>query len=155
MIENVLLAVGNAMMGDDGAGPLLAEKLTMTPVPGWAVIDGGSIPENFADQVIALNPRRVVIVDAAEMSLEAGEIRVVDPQCIAELFFMTTHNLPISFLMERLGEQVPEVVFVGIQPAVVAYGFPMMEPVQKAVELLYQRILSGQGLDQMACLMSV
>jgi hydrogenase 3 maturation protease len=154
MIENVLLAVGNSMMGDDGAGPLLAEKLIADPVAGWTVIDGGSVPENFADQVMALRPRRVVIVDAADMSLQPGEIRIVDAACMAEMFFMTTHNLPVSFLIERLEEEVAEVVFVGIQPAVVAYGFPMMEPVRQAVETLCQRIRSGQELDQLECLVA-
>lgn len=154
MTDNVVLAVGNSMMGDDGAGPLLAEMLGHSPVAGWAVIDGGSAPENYAHQVIALSPRRVVVVDAADMGIAPGEIRIVDDRCIADMFFMTTHNLPISFLMERLREEVEEVVFVGIQPAVVAYGFPMMDVVKQAVENLYARIWSGQGLNEVECLVA-
>ncbi len=34
------------MMGDDGAGPLLAEKCAAAPQGNWEVIDGGSAPEN-------------------------------------------------------------------------------------------------------------
>lgn len=154
MTENVLLAVGNGMMGDDGAGPLLAEMLARRPATGWSVIDGGSAPENYVHQVLALSPRRVVIVDAADMGLAPGEIRIVDERCIAEMFFMTTHNLPISFLIERLREVVSEVVFVGIQPAVVAYGFPMMDSVKQAVEAVFGRLHSGQGLDQLECLVA-
>jgi hydrogenase 3 maturation protease len=155
MTDTVLLAVGNSMMGDDGAGPLLVEMLERDPVPDWVVIDGGSAPENYAHQVLALAPRRVVIVDAADMGLNAGEIRIVDEKCIAEMFFMTTHNLPISFLIERLREQVSEVVFLGIQPAVVAYGFPLMDVVRQAVENVFERIRSGQGLDTIECLVAV
>ena len=40
--KRVILTVGNSLMGDDGAGPLLAELLESEPAPGWAVIDGGS-----------------------------------------------------------------------------------------------------------------
>lgn len=29
---NVVLTVGNSMMGDDGAGPLLAEMMAETPI---------------------------------------------------------------------------------------------------------------------------
>jgi hydrogenase 3 maturation protease len=154
MVENVLLAVGNSMMGDDGAGPLLAEMLQQQPLAGWAVIDGGSAPENHAHEVLALAPRRVVIVDAADMGLAPGEIRIVDERCIAEMFFMTTHNLPISFLIERLREQVEEVVFIGIQPAVVAYSFPMMDVVKQAVEVLFSRLQSGQELDGLECMVA-
>ena len=45
MVKTVVLAVGNSMMGDDGAGPLLAELMTQSPIPGWEVVDGGSAPE--------------------------------------------------------------------------------------------------------------
>ncbi len=40
-MTDVLLCVGNSMMGDDGAGPLLAEMCTANPVGEWVVIDGG------------------------------------------------------------------------------------------------------------------
>lgn len=152
--ENLLLAVGNDMMGDDGAGPYLVELLAQKPAEGWSVINGGSAPENYAHQVRELAPRRVVIVDATDMGLAPGDIRVVDERCIADMFIMTTHSLPISFLIERLRESVDEVVFVGIQPAVVAYAFPMMEVVRQAVEQLHERLCSGQGLDGLECLVA-
>ena len=41
-MTDVLLCVGNSMMGDDGAGPLLAEKCAAAPKGNWVVIDGGS-----------------------------------------------------------------------------------------------------------------
>lgn len=44
-MTDVLLCVGNSMMGDDGAGPLLAEKCAAAPKGNWVVIDGGSAPE--------------------------------------------------------------------------------------------------------------
>ena len=44
-MTDVLLCVGNSMMGDDGAGPLLAEKCAAAPKGHWVVIDGGSAPE--------------------------------------------------------------------------------------------------------------
>lgn len=44
-MTDVLLCVGNSMMGDDGAGPLLAELCAANPPGNWVVIDGGSAPE--------------------------------------------------------------------------------------------------------------
>ncbi|MFQ8190142.1 hydrogenase maturation peptidase HycI, partial [Klebsiella pneumoniae] len=40
-MTDVLLCVGNSMMGDDGAGPLLAEMCAANPAGQWVVIDGG------------------------------------------------------------------------------------------------------------------
>lgn len=40
-MNRLVIAVGNEMMGDDGAGPLLARLMEENPIPGWEVIDGG------------------------------------------------------------------------------------------------------------------
>ena len=37
-MTDVLLCVGNSMMGDDGAGPLLAEKCAAAPKGNWVVM---------------------------------------------------------------------------------------------------------------------
>jgi hydrogenase 3 maturation protease len=142
---SVVLTVGNSMMGDDGAGPLMAELMEQQPIAGWAVINGGSAPENVVHQVRALRPQRVVVIDAADMSLSPGEIRLIDPATIADMFIMSTHNLPLSFVIDQLKEEIAEVWFVGIQPDVVAFYFPMTEPVKQAVHTLYQRLGHWQG----------
>ncbi|MDR3410333.1 MAG: hydrogenase maturation peptidase HycI [Formivibrio sp.] len=140
---NVILTVGNSMMGDDGAGPLLAELMTKTPVENWMVIDGGSMPENVSHEVETLSAQRVVVVDAADMGLTPGEVRLIDDASIADLFIMTTHNLPLSFLIERLREMVPEVLFLGIQPDIVAFHFPMTDSVRLAVETVHSNLCAG------------
>lgn len=101
-MTDVLLCVGNSMMGDDGAGPLLAEMCAANPVGEWVVIDGGSAPENDIVAIRELRPERLLIVDATDMGLNPGEIRIVDPDNIAEMFMMTTHNMPLNYLIDQL-----------------------------------------------------
>jgi hydrogenase 3 maturation protease len=137
---NVILAVGNSMMGDDGAGPLLAELMEQRPLDGWVAINGGSAPENVVHQVRALRPKRVVVVDATDMGLAPGEIRIVDPDDIAEMFIMSTHNMPLNFMIDQLREEIDEVTFLGIQPDLVAFYFPMTESVTQAVQAIYRRL---------------
>ncbi|HHH0289547.1 TPA: hydrogenase maturation peptidase HycI, partial [Yersinia enterocolitica] len=144
-VTNVVLTVGNSMMGDDGAGPLLAERMTEPPLAGWQVIDGGSAPENVVHRIRALQPTRLIIVDAADMELSPGEIRIIDPEKIAEMFIMSTHNLPLNFLIDQLKEDISEVIFVGIQPTLVAFYFPMTDVVKQAVETLYQQLPHWHG----------
>ncbi|RLM23892.1 hydrogenase maturation peptidase HycI [Brenneria alni] len=143
--ENIVLTVGNSMMGDDGAGPRLAEHMTQNPVAGWSVIDGGAIPENAAHRLRTLRPKRLLVVDAADMGLAPGEIRIVDPQRIAEDLLMNTHNLPLNFLIEQLQQDIPEVIFIGIQPALVAFYYPLSAEVEQAVDLIHQRLAGWQG----------
>lgn len=145
-MTDVLLCVGNSMMGDDGAGPLLAETCAANPTGGWVVIDGGSAPENDVVAIRELRPDRLLIVDATDMGLSPGEIRIVDPDDIAEMFMMTTHNMPLNYLIEQLKEDVGEVIFLGIQPDIVGFYYPMTEPIKDAVAEVYRRLNGWQGL---------
>ncbi|MCL5500908.1 hydrogenase maturation peptidase HycI [Escherichia coli] len=144
-MTDVLLCVGNSMMGDDGAGPLLAEMCTANPTGNWQVIDGGSAPENDVVAIRELRPDRLLIVDATDMGLNPGEIRIVDPDDIAEMFLMTTHNMPLNYLIDQLKEDVGEVIFLGIQPDIVGFYYPMTTPVKEAVETIYARLATWQG----------
>lgn len=148
-MSGVVLTVGNEMMGDDGAGPLLATLLEREPAAGWHVIDGGSAPENVLQQVLGLRPERVLVVDAADMGIDPGKVCLVDDRAIASLYMVTTHNLPLSFLIERLREEVPEVLFLGIQPDLVAFGFPMSGAVREAVEDLHVHLREGFDIPEL------
>nr|WP_269846410.1 hydrogenase maturation peptidase HycI [Shimwellia pseudoproteus] len=139
------MCVGNSMMGDDGAGPLLAEMCQANPQGEWVVIDGGSAPENDIVAIRELKPQRLLVVDATDMGLNPGEIRIIDPDDIAEMFMMTTHNMPLNYLIDQLKEDVGTVIFVGIQPDIVGFYYPMTAPIKQAVETVYQRLAGWQG----------
>ncbi|MDT3413521.1 hydrogenase maturation peptidase HycI [Kosakonia cowanii] len=151
-MTDVLLCVGNSMMGDDGAGPLLAEMCAAKPAGEWRVIDGGSAPESDVAAIRDLRPARLLLVDATDMGLNPGEIRVVNPDDIAEMFMMTTHNMPLNYLIDQLKEDVGEVIFLGIQPDIVGFYYPMTPPVKAAVETIYQRLEGWQGQGGFATL---
>lgn len=143
MSGGLVLTVGNTLMGDDGAGPLLAELLENEPAPGWTVIDGGSTPENVTHSVRAAAPRRVLLVDAADMRLPPGSICRIDAADVARQFLITTHAIPLDILITSLLETVAEVVFVGIQPAVVTFYGDMTPKVKTAVEGLHRSLTLG------------
>lgn len=142
-MTDIVFTVGNSLMGDDGAGPLLAEKLEREPAAGWQVIDGGSAPENVMHAVRAAAPDRVLLVDAAEMGLPPGSIRRIDPGMVADRFLIDTHAIPLDFLIASLGETVGEVIFVGIQPARVAFYEDMTPAVTAAVGHLHRGLAGG------------
>lgn len=143
-MTDIVLTVGNTLMGDDGAGPLLAELLERAPAPGWEVIDGGSAPENVTHLVRAAAPDRVLLVDAADMGLPEGSIRRIDPGLVADRFLIDTHAIPLDFLISSLEESVREVVFVGIQPKRVAFYEDMTPAVRAAVVDLHGRLAAGE-----------
>jgi hydrogenase 3 maturation protease len=143
-VTGIVFTVGNDMRGDDGAGPLLAKLLEADPAPGWIAIDGGAEPENLTYAVRGAAPRRVLVVDAADMGLAPGEIRFIDEARVTRHFLLTTHTLPLTFLIASLRETIPEIVFLGIQPADIRFLAPMTEPVRRAVEDLHRALVAGR-----------
>ena len=141
---NLLLAVGNEMMGDDAAGPLLAQKMRAHPVDDWAVFNGGSAPENHLHKIRTLAPSYVLIVDASDMDLKPGEIRRIPADRIDDPFLMTTHTLPLSYLIHALEEFVPSGEMLGIQPEIVAFGYPLSQSVVHAIDRVYESLKNNK-----------
>ena len=79
------------------------------------------------------------------MGLNPGEIRIIDPDDIAEMFMMTTHNMPLNYLVDQLKDDVGEVIFLGIQPDIVGFYYPMTHPIKDAVDTVYQRLAGWEG----------
>jgi hydrogenase 3 maturation protease len=147
MSKQVIFTVGNSLMGDDGAGPLLAELLETEPAPDWVVIDGGSAPENMVHAVRAEWPERVLLLDAAQMQLEPGAVRRINEADIARQFLFNTHVIPLDMLIASLRETVPRVTFVGIQPAQVAFFGEMTPEVRNAVVHVHRSLVDGADPD--------
>ena len=137
MNKALVVTVGNDMMGDDGAGPMLAGLMRERPLADWDLLEAGNVPENHLFKIRELAPERVVIVDAADMGLGAGEIGLIDKEGIASSFLVSTHTLPLNYLMEAIAEFVPRVELIGVQPEVVAFGYPVSPQVRLAVERIH------------------
>jgi hydrogenase 3 maturation protease len=144
--KKLVLTVGNGMMGDDAAGVMLARMLSDAPLDDWEVLNGGSAPENILHQARALAPEYILVVDAADMDLPAGMIRKIQDDYLDDPFLLTTHTLPLTYLIQSLREFVPRVELLGIQPEVVAFGYPVSPAVKQAVLQLYEG-LKEEKLD--------
>lgn len=143
MKKKLVFTVGNGMMGDDGAGALLAQMMQDAPLDDWEVLNGGAAPENLLHQARELAPQRVLLIDATDMDLPPGSIRWIQDDKLEDPFFLTTHTLPLTFLIEVLREFVPKVDFLGVQPEVVAFGYPMTARVKEAVSQVYTGLMNG------------
>ena len=139
---NILLTVGNGMMGDDGAAVLLAQLLREHPLQNWTVLNGGSAPENVIHQLRDMDASRVLVVDAADMDLPPGSVRLIRADHLEDPFLLTTHTLPLTYLIESLREFIPQVELLGIQPKIVAFGFPMCDEVRMAVKQVYADLMN-------------
>jgi len=140
LMKKLVLTVGNPMMGDDAAGPLLAQTMLDSPVEGWDVLDGGSVPENCLHRVREMAPEQILVVDASDMDLTPGEIRLISDERLDDPFLMSTHTLSLSYLIQSLRESTSKVELLGIQPRVVAFCYPVSPEVKQAVGSVYENL---------------
>jgi hydrogenase 3 maturation protease len=146
--DKIVLTVGSVLRGDDAAGPLLAKMMTDEPIPSWEVIDGGQTPEDELSVIRRKSPNLLLLVDAADMGLQPGEVRIVDEKDVYTDFLITTHSLPLTFLLSELKASCKEVIFLGIQPSHTEFFAPLHPKVRAAVESIYEHLKTGKGWDK-------
>ena len=140
-MKRMLLGVGNRLSRDDGAGPLLAERLAGSD---WSAIDCGTSLENVGGIVARERPDLLVIADAARMGLKPGEVRRL-PRRSVDRMLATTHGLPLSFFLDRLESAASEIVLLGIEPADLSFGEGLSTEVREAVDRLAEALAAGGG----------
>ncbi|MHC4623861.1 MAG: hydrogenase 3 maturation endopeptidase HyCI [Planctomycetota bacterium] len=136
----VIMGVGNTLKGDDGAGPLLCEKLKEHRVSA-EVIDAGTVPENYIQPVVSKAPDNLLIVDAIDFGGSPGEIEIFRPEQLKPTVFSTHRLSPRLFVDMVKNETDVEVYFVGIQPGGIKLGESLGSQMCRAVERLTNVIL--------------
>lgn len=143
MCRKLLLGVGNDIRGDDAVGEIVAREFEKDD---WETIDCGSVPENHITLIEENQYDTVVIVDAAKMKIEPGEIRKV-PREYLGVFTMSTHAMPLSTVMDFLDKKVEEVFLIGIQPKDMSLKEGMTEEIENAKDRLLDLLMSEEWRD--------
>ena len=143
MAGKLVVTIGAVLRGDDAAGPYLAKLLEDDSIEGWGVVDGGQMPEDELSAIRRVHPDLLVLVDAAQMGLEPGAVRVLERTDVVTGYLMTTHSLPISFLLDELEGCCGELAFLGVQPAQTDFFAPLTPAVLQAVEGIRDAIAEG------------
>lgn len=151
-MKGIVFTAGSVLRGDDAAGPMLAKMLTDEPVDGWTVIDGGQTPEDDLVTVRRAQPDRVLFVDAAAMGLETGAIHRLTADDVAEQFLITTHSLPMTFLLGQLSDACDDVTFLGIQPGSTEFFDPLSPEVREALDRVVACLRAGGDFAQFTAL---
>lgn len=129
--KTILVTIGNDMRMDDGLGPYIANQLTELDV-----INVGDRPEDYVDEIIALSPNKIVFIDAADLGLEAGTIRLLDESHIPN-DSVSTHTFPLRVIADIIVDAIgAKVVFVGIQPKTFGFGKGLSYEIERKADEL-------------------
>ena len=121
--KTVIVGIGNALRGDDGFNPALIEQIQGKV--GCICIDAGSAPEKFLGVIVKEEPDTILFVDAADLDLEPGQYRILEPADIVKCG-LTTHDMSSRMLIEFLENQTKANIFMlGVQAQHVSLGEAM------------------------------
>lgn len=138
----VILGVGNPDRGDDGIGPALVARLDGQCA--HVCIDAGTCPENVTGLVKHHHPSAIVIVDAVDMGLAPGTVRILDPRDLASNGF-STHTGSLYLVSAYLEHETGAPVRVaGVQPESVNAGMGLSGSAARAVDALFRLLCSDQ-----------
>jgi hydrogenase maturation protease len=149
--ETLILGVGNPLRRDDGIGPevirLMIENRKTYNLPyGIDFLDGGTDGLGLIEYLKEYN--KVIILDAVEMKLTPGTIKVFTPEeAILNINTdaLSTHGFGIAELI-KLAKQLdinPELIIVGVQPEDVSYGEELSFSVNSKTDTIVDIILKS------------
>ncbi|UCD72998.1 MAG: hydrogenase 3 maturation endopeptidase HyCI [Candidatus Bathyarchaeota archaeon] len=138
-----ILGVGSRVKRDDAVGLVVVDHLK-GKVPSFVrVFDCETVPESFTGPIRRFSPSHVLIIDAAEMASNIGEIRFLYPDSIAESVF-STHILSLSVLSEYIVSEIgAKVLLLGIQPGDLRFGMELTPELHEVAVKLSHEILSA------------
>ncbi|GAB4477133.1 MAG: HyaD/HybD family hydrogenase maturation endopeptidase [Anaerolineae bacterium] len=148
----LVLALGNPLRGDDGVGAAVIEALAAADLPpGVRLLDGGT--PGLETALLLQGYTRVIIVDAAEMGLQAGKWRRFTP-AEADLkphdvaLRGTLHSAGLAealVLAGALGILPGEIVIFGVQPERIGWEPGLSASIRRALPGLCRAIREEIG----------
>lgn len=156
---NLFVAVGNDYRRDDGVG-LYIYKNICKAIKGKNIIktnngdstsiieffNAGSIIENYVFDLIAKEPKKIIIIDAANFSQKTGDVGIFNIGNLPDTS-LSTHNIPLSVIISVIKSEInTEIVFLGIQYEDISFGEELSKYVRfsadKVVDFIFSLFLA-------------
>lgn len=153
MSGTLVLGIGNRLGCDDAAGPCLIDMLNRggreagRPLPaGITAIDAASAPESYASIVRRHCPDLLLLIDAADMNLPPGAVRLIPPDKVTALPF-STHHIPLPTFISYVNEFCGQVLLIGVQPCRTEIGEHISQVVRTSLKNLCEIIRQGRTAE--------
>ncbi len=153
MSDGVLvLGVGNILMGDEGVGVEVVQRLSERPLPaGFTCLDGGTGSLSLLDPMLTAD--RVVLIDATSDGEPVGTMKRLRPRFSKDYpRRITAHDIGLKDLLDAfylLGKE-PDVTLYTISiefPQEVGVG--LSEPLCKALPAIVAEIHAGLACESL------
>jgi hydrogenase 3 maturation protease len=145
--ETVVIAgIGNPIRMDDFVGIKIVQDLQDKVPAKVHLIECETVPESFMDEIVEMKPSRVLLIDAALLGLQPGDVRLYDSAKVVNVPPITTHMLPLRVFCDYITQMAQtKLALLLIEPKNTDFGEGLTEVVAasagRVVEVLL-KILS-------------
>ena len=132
-----IVGIGNIIRGDDGLGPKFIEIMKAKASASAHLFDCGTAPENYIFPILATSCNTVVLIDAADMGLAPGGIKIFALDEISTVSFSTHNPSPRLFIdLLKTGKDDLNIFVISIQPKTTSLGAPLSKEVLDGLDVL-------------------
>ena len=142
----VVAGIGNPIRSDDYVGLNIVEKLKGKLPETVCLLECETVPESYLLDIEEFNPTHVLLIDAAFLGLNPGEISLVDAEKITDFSAITTHMLPLRIFCEYVKQATgAKIALLLIEPKSMEFGEGLTAEVQSAAERITKILLDLLG----------
>ena len=134
-----IVGVGNRLLGDEGVGLHIIDKLSQIPIPPYVnIVDCGCDLLNLTAYIN--KPERVIIIDAIRAGGEPGEIYSFDYSRLTamKIHLCSAHQVNIVDALRLIKLIYPsladcEIIVIGVEPKTMKLGSGLSKEVSESV----------------------
>lgn len=145
-ISVLVLGIGNLVMGDDGVGVMVAQRLQQEYrfADNVEIMDGGTLGLDLLPMLE--NVTNLIMIDAVETGKKAGTcVRLYGEELpIALETKVSPHQMGLKDLLavsELMGHSPREMVLIGVQPGSIEMEIGLTPEVEAQLETLISNVL--------------
>jgi len=139
----VVAGIGNPIRHDDFVGVKIVQDLQGKVSGKVHLIECETVPESFMDEIVELKPTHVLLIDAALMGLNPGEVRLYDAEKVANIPSISTHTLPIRVFCDYITQLTKtKLALLLVEPGNVEFGEGLTPEVSAAARRIVKTLLS-------------
>lgn len=146
----LVLGLGNILMQDEGIGVRAVQQLQHDYLfpPEVEILDGGTAGMALYEHIV--NRSHVIVLDAVKTGREPGALVKLENEEVPAFFRnkVSPHQMALSDILAALrigGEQLPEIVVIGVEPVTLETGLEMSELVLGKLDALVAKAVECLG----------
>jgi len=142
----VIAGIGNPIRSDDYVGLKIVQDLQGKVSENVCMLECETVPESYLLEIEEFKPTHVLLIDAAFLGLNPGEVRLVDSDKISDFPPITTHVLPLRIFCEYVKQATgAKIALLLIEPKSMEFGEGLTAEVQEAAEKVTKILLELLG----------